>query len=62
MGMAPVGSALFGVIFLLCAIPFFMQYLGNRDIARSVQVDYNTGIAFYKEVFTTTFQLRKPRH
>ena len=51
--------ALFGVIFLLCAIPFFMQYLGNRDIARSVQVDYNTGIAFYKEVFTTTFQLRK---
>jgi hypothetical protein len=51
--------ALFGVIFLLCAIPFFMQYLGNRDISRSVQVEYNTGLAFYKEVFTTTFQLRK---
>lgn len=50
--------ALFGIIFFVCAIPFLMQYLGNRDISRSVQVDYATGIAFYKEVFPTTFELR----
>jgi hypothetical protein len=49
----------FGLIFLLFTIPFFMKYIGNRDLTTTVQVDYDTAIAFLKEIIPATFQLQR---
>jgi len=48
----------FGFIFLLFTIPFFTKYFSNRDLATTIQVDYDSAMVFLKETFIYTYRLQ----
>jgi hypothetical protein len=48
----------FGLVFLFLTIPFLSKYIENRDLVATVQVDYDTAIAFLKETFIYTYRLQ----
>ena len=45
-------------IFILCAIPFFIQYMSNREFAAAAHVDYETAVKFLQGIFPFSFQPR----
>ena len=45
-------------IFILCALPFFIQYINNREFVAAAQVDYETAVTFLRGIFPFSFQPR----